>query len=105
MEQLIDGFLAMSNRDLWLAFVAIAIPILTSFIVAQSWSPMAKSAAFIILSILGAVGFIWAYDAFQTQDLPRLFLLLAMIGIVVYQLFKKPLGDLTARSDSALGRK
>jgi len=98
VETLIDSFLAMSNRDLWLAFAAVAIPFVVAFISQSNWDPLTKLATLVVTCIVASAGFVWAYDAFDTSDLPRLFLLLAVVAIAVYKLFHKPLTSLESKT-------
>lgn len=104
MNDLIKGFLTLSNRDLWLTFVGVGIPLVVAFVNNAAWPPMLKFTTFVVTSIVAALGFIWAYDAFVYDDLPRLFLLLALIAMVVYQVLKKPMQHAEVLTDILLHR-
>jgi hypothetical protein len=104
MEQLIDMFLQMSNRDLYLAFTAIAIPFAVAAINNAVWAPMIKWLCYAVLCVASSAGFVWAYDSFDTDDLPRLFLLIGLVAIATYHFFKKPLAHFEVLTDRLVKR-
>src|SRR5215211_3665351 len=104
METLIDSFLRMSNRDLWLAFSAVAIPWLVAVVNNAAWPPLAKWGAYAVVCGAASVGFVWAYDSFETDDLPRLLLLIGVVAIAVYHLFRKPIAHFEVLTDRMLSR-
>ncbi len=104
MEPLINGFLGMSNRDLWISFAGVGIPFVTAAINNAAASPLVKWLTYAVVSVIAAAGFVWAYGAFNTDDIPRLVLLLGVVAIATYHLFHKSVAHFEVLTDKALGR-
>lgn len=102
----IDVLVQTSDEALYILIMPMILVWVLTVLIQPGWPALAKTVVAGIAYAVAAIGYLWYTNAdlFEWHGVPRLFLLVAVIGQGYYRLYRTGLSDATNRSTNLLNR-